>query len=123
MLQKLIEEEKSEQFSVPNYFATAKEVREIIKEEGSFNVERLESIKLRWDGSDLDEEGGKNFKNENERAEFITRNKRSVFEPILKGHFGEGIMDEVFLRFKNKVVQFFPKLDYPILVISLTKIS
>ncbi|XP_054786729.1 jasmonate O-methyltransferase-like isoform X1 [Prosopis cineraria] len=119
----LIEGASLEHFSVPNYFATADEVREIIEEEGSLNVERLESIITNWDGSSLDEEENKRFKNDNERAEFIIRNKRSVFEPLLKAHFGEGIMDELFLRFKNKVVQFLPKLEYPILVISLTKIA
>ncbi|KAK4284750.1 hypothetical protein QN277_001536 [Acacia crassicarpa] len=120
----LIEEEKLEHFNVPTYFATLEEVREILKEEGSFfSVERLESVKLSWDGSSLDEEGDKRFKDENERAEFITRNKRSVFEPICKAYFGEGIMDELFLRFKNKVIQFLPKLVDPLLVISLTKIA
>ncbi|KAI9128379.1 hypothetical protein K1719_001372 [Acacia pycnantha] len=120
----LIEEEKLEHFNVPTYFATLDEVREILKEEGSFfSVERLEGVKVSWDGSSLDEEGDKSFKDENERAEFITRNKRSVFEPICKAHFGEGIMDELFLRFKNKVIQFLPKLVDPVLVISLTKIT
>ena len=116
-----IEEAKLKQFNVPIYFPTMDEVREIIKEDGSFDVERLESIKLSWDGSNLDEAGSESFKDDNERAEFITKSKRSVLEPLLMAHFGEKIMDELFLRFKTKVIQFLPKLDHPVLVISLTK--
>ncbi|KAI9128515.1 hypothetical protein K1719_001508 [Acacia pycnantha] len=118
----LIEEAKLENYNEPNYFATADEVREIIKEEGSFSVERLESIKTSWDGSSLDEEGNESFKDENERGEFVAKYIRAVFEPLLKAHVGEGITDELFLRFQKMVVQLLPKLVYPTLVISLTKI-
>ncbi|KAK4284749.1 hypothetical protein QN277_001535 [Acacia crassicarpa] len=120
----LIEEAMLEHFNMPLYFAPVEKVREIIEEEGSFSVERLEIIKLSWDGSSLDEEAGsKGFKDDNERAEFITRNKRSILEPLLKAHFGEGILDELFLRLKTRIIQFLPKLEDPILVISLTKIA
>ncbi|XP_028767917.1 3,7-dimethylxanthine N-methyltransferase-like [Neltuma alba] len=123
VLENLIEETKLEHFNVPVYVATADEVKEIIKEEGSFSVERLESIETSWDGSSLDDKGYESFKDDNERGKFVARYLRAVFEPLLKAHFGEGIVEEVFLRFQNKVVQLLPKLVYPTLVISLTKIA
>ncbi|KAF7810866.1 Salicylate carboxymethyltransferase [Senna tora] len=56
------------------------------------------------------------------RGKFIAKTIRAVLEPLMKAHFGEGInIDEVFLRFQNKVVQFMPILVYPTLLLSLAK--
>ncbi|XP_054787473.1 probable caffeine synthase MTL2 [Prosopis cineraria] len=121
--QNLIEEARLAHFNVPFYTATENEVREIIKGEGSFSIERFESIKTSWDGSSLDEEGIESFEDDDERGEFVARYVRAIFEPLLKVHFGEGVMDELFLRFKNKVIQFLPKLVYNAFVISLVKIA
>ncbi|XP_028767896.1 theobromine synthase 2-like [Neltuma alba] len=123
VLENLIEEADLVHFNMPIYFARADEVRGIIKEEGSFLVERLECIKTSWDGSSLDEAGCESFKDENERGEFAAKILRAVYEPLLKAHFGAGIMDELFFRFQKKTVQLLPKLVYPTLVISLTKIA
>ncbi|XP_028767895.1 3,7-dimethylxanthine N-methyltransferase [Neltuma alba] len=125
ILENLIEEANLEHFNVPVYHASADEVKKIIKEEGSFSVERFECIKISWDGSSLDDEAAscESVKNENERGEIVAKNIRAVFEPLLKALFGEGIIDEIFLRFQKKAVQFLHQLVYPTLVISLSKIA
>lgn len=123
MLQKLIKEADLEHFNVPIYHPTIEEVKKIIKEDGSFIVERLESINISWDGASLDEEGYESFKDENERGEFVAKKVRAVYEPILKAQLGEGIIEELFVRFQNKVVELLPELVDPTLVISLTKIA
>ena len=119
-MQNLIEEAKMDGFDLPFYDATAEEVREIIKEEGSFSVEKFESTKTRWDGSSPDDdEGCESFKDDYERGESVTKCLRAAYEPFLKAHFGEEIMDEIFVRFKNKVIQFWPELVFPSLVLFL----
>ena len=109
-----------ESFDFPFYDATAEEIREIVKEEGSFSVEKFESTKTRWDGSSPDDvEGCEGFKDDYERGESVTKCLRAAYEPFLKAHFGEEIMDEIFVRFKNKVIQFWPELVFPSLVLFL----
>lgn len=76
---------------------------------------------LGWDAN-INEDAGDY--DENMRSQFIAKNFRAVTEPVLKAHFGVGIMDELFLRFKNKLVQLMmegEKLEDTNLVISLIK--
>ncbi|XP_054782652.1 jasmonate O-methyltransferase-like [Prosopis cineraria] len=92
-------EEKLELFQVPNYHARADEVMKII--EGSFSVKRLESIKTGWDGSILDEEDTDSSKDDNDRAKSVVKLIESIFGPLLRAHFGKGIMDNFFLRLQK----------------------
>lgn len=39
------------------------------------------------------------------RGELITKTIRAVFEPLLSAEFGEGIIDELFLRYAKLVAQ------------------
>ena len=123
-MQNLIEKAKVESFNLPFYTAREEEVREIIKEEGSFRVEKFESLKTSWNGSSSfdDEEGNGSFRDDADRAEYLTKGVRAIFEPLLKAHFGEEMVDEIFVRLKNKVIQFLPELVYPSLVLFLIKI-
>ncbi|CAH9076818.1 unnamed protein product [Cuscuta europaea] len=122
-LQNIIETAKSESLRFPLYHPTAKEIQEMIDEEGSFKIESLESLRVCWDGSNLNQDGSDNdlysLVDVRKRGVFLTRYTRSVFEPLLKAQLGQGLMDEVFLRFQNKVIQFMDRLEYPILVLSL----
>ncbi|CAH9127316.1 unnamed protein product [Cuscuta epithymum] len=123
LTQGMIEMGKLESLRIPIYHPTEKEMREIIQEDGSFTIERLESLRMCWDGSNLNEDGTDNdlyrFVDVGKRGVFLTKYLRSVFEPILRAQLGEGLMDELFLRFQNKVTQFMDRLEYPILVLSL----
>lgn len=122
LVQKLIEQKKLDSFNIPSYCPTAEEVREVIEEEGSFDIQRLETIRTDWiknigvcdDESLFDEE---------KRAEAVAKYIRAVAEPIIKSEFGEAIMDELFRRFKNKVVQLYgvEKLELASLVMHITK--
>ncbi|XP_057746108.1 probable methyltransferase TCM_000168 [Arachis stenosperma] len=125
VLENLIEEIKLESFNLPLYDPTIEEAKEVIEEEGSFTLQRLESVILGWDGNineDVDDE--KNKLDLNKRAQFITKYTRAATEPLLKAQFGEQVMDEFFLRFKNKIFQLMMDveiLEFPSLVISLIK--
>ncbi|XP_020993070.2 S-adenosyl-L-methionine:benzoic acid/salicylic acid carboxyl methyltransferase 3-like [Arachis duranensis] len=125
VLENLIEEIKLESFNLPLYDPTIEEAKEVIEDEGSFTLQRLESVVLGWDANineDVDDE--KNKLDLNKRAQFITKYTRAATEPLLKTQFGEQVMDEFFLRFKNKIFQLMMDveiLEFPNLIISLIK--
>ncbi|WRX15345.1 SAM dependent carboxyl methyltransferase - like 10 [Theobroma cacao] len=116
----LIEEEKLESFDLPYYAATTEEVKEVIEAEGSFTLQRLEVFNMDWDAyikqadSNLDKTA---------RAAIIAKDIRAVGEPILASHFGEDIMDDLFHRFKEDVLEYMEahKCQYINIVMSLTK--
>jgi len=118
----LIEEEKLESFNIPTYEPTIEEIRNVIREEGSFFIQELEIAIVPWDEG-RNEDGDDDFVDENIRAEFIGRHTRAVMEPLLSVNFGAKVMDELFFRFQKKVVQLMEeeRLEYANLVISLTK--
>ncbi|XP_054786838.1 probable methyltransferase TCM_000168 [Prosopis cineraria] len=126
VLEGKVEEAKLDNFDIPYYGPTEKEVREIIEDEGSFSVERVEFSKLGWD-ADMNEsnEGSNNIEDGVAmKAKFVAQYIRAVTEPLLKTQFGEAItMDDLFLRFTNKLVHLMQLNDlvYNNLVVSLTK--
>nr|XP_025642363.1 7-methylxanthosine synthase 1-like isoform X3 [Arachis hypogaea] len=123
VLENLIEETKLESFNLPLYDPTIEEAKEVIEEEGCFTLQRLESVIMGWDGNINEGVDDKNKLDLNMRAEFITKQQRAALEPLLKAQFGENVMDELFVRFKNKVVELMEEkiLEFPTLIISLIK--
>ena len=123
MLQNLIEEAKLDSINMPRYGATAEEVKQVIEAEGSFILQKLETIKSRWDEG-LNESGNDDFVSDtNMGADFIAKYVRATTEPLLKAQFGEGIIDELFLRFRKKVVRLLEeeKLEHANLVMFMIK--
>ncbi|MED6169494.1 hypothetical protein PIB30_021791 [Stylosanthes scabra] len=127
VLENLIEEIKLESFNFPLYDPTIEEAKEVIEEEGSFTIQRVESVILDWVAANINDEGVDNNNNEfdiNMKAEFTTKFVRAALEPLLKAQFGEEVMDEFFFRYKNKIVQLIMEveiLEFPTHIISLIK--
>ncbi|KAF7811855.1 theobromine synthase 2-like [Senna tora] len=125
VLENKAEEAKLDSYDTPHYGPSEKEVRKIIEEEGSFTLEKLEISKLGWDGG-MNEEGDDTIIVHGKlmRAKFIANYTRAVNEPLLKSHFGDAIMDELFLRVSDKLVQLMEEkkeLVFTNLVLSITK--
>ncbi|XVF45320.1 hypothetical protein PTKIN_Ptkin02bG0196300 [Pterospermum kingtungense] len=116
----LIEEEKLESFDLPFYAATTEEVKSVIETEGSFNLQKLEVFNMDWD--DYIKKADSNL-DKTARAAIISKDIRAVGEPILASHFGEDIMDNLFRRFKEDVLDYMEarKCQYINIVLSLTK--
>lgn len=118
----MIEEEKLDSFNLPYYTPTKDEVKKVIEDEGSFTLQRLETFMFDWDAyirradSSLDKQ---------QRAAILATDMRAVSEPILSCHFGEAIMDDLFMRFKRDVIDYMEthQCKFTNLVISLTKKS
>ncbi|MED6190010.1 hypothetical protein PIB30_101582 [Stylosanthes scabra] len=123
LLENLIEKATLECFNMPSYDPSMEEVKQVIEEEGSFILLKLETIHQNWDANGMNN-GNANNDDENMRGEIVAKYFRAVTEPLLKAHFGELIMDELFLRFENKILQLIKKIKifkFPTHVISLVK--
>ncbi|XLS49851.1 hypothetical protein HN51_010528 [Arachis hypogaea] len=115
----LIEATKLESFNLPLYDPTIEEAKEVIEKEGSFTLQRLESVIMDWDGNINEGVDDNNKLDLNMRAQFISKQYRAGFEPLLKAQFGENVMDELFRRYKNKIAQLFMEveiLEFPSIV-------
>lgn len=115
----MIEEAKLEWFNIPVYEPTVEEVKNVIEEEESVFLERLEVVISGWDEG-LNIEGGDG---ENVRAEIISKHARAALEPLLSEKFDAEVINEVFVRFQNKILQIMKvgKLESATFIMSITK--
>ncbi|KAK7351868.1 hypothetical protein VNO77_11612 [Canavalia gladiata] len=119
----LVEEAKLDSVNMPRYGPTAEEVKQLIEAEGSFTLQKLETIKSRWDEG-LKDNGDGDFVSDVEmRANFIAKYVRATGEPFLKAHFGEAIVDDLFLRFRDRVVKLLDEetLEHATQIMFMTK--
>ncbi|XP_062076793.1 S-adenosyl-L-methionine:benzoic acid/salicylic acid carboxyl methyltransferase 3-like [Humulus lupulus] len=120
----IIEAESLDNFNMPLYFPNAEEVKRVVQEEGSFSVQKLNAFEMAWDAGFPTAQEDDNTNNEkHKRGKYVSDYMRAVAEPILVKQFGETIMDELFSRFAEKIIESMAqeKWQYVNLVISLTK--
>ncbi|GMI70206.1 hypothetical protein like AT5G38020 [Hibiscus trionum] len=100
--QGVVKEADVDSFNIPLYAPCKEEVAEIVESEGSFEIKELQVFEvdvscLNRDeqlcnkdlGSDIDMQLGKSYAN----------TMRAVLEPMICSHFGNAIIDELFVRF------------------------
>ncbi|XP_031374973.1 salicylate carboxymethyltransferase-like [Punica granatum] len=96
--QGLVEAADIDSFNLPFYTPYKHEVRDVVEEEGSFTINHLETFVVNWDPFCHEDDESYVFdklKSGRNVADCI----RSVTEPILRSHFGEGLMmDDLFER-------------------------
>lgn len=90
----MISEEKVDSFNLPLYSASAVELREIVKTNGNFSIEKLDTFNNPiWQ---LTTESG---------LEVALSAGRAVFQGILQEHFGSAdVVDKIFETFAKKLV-------------------
>ncbi|XP_039067114.1 salicylate carboxymethyltransferase-like [Hibiscus syriacus] len=118
----LIEDEKLVSFDLPYYAASVKEVKNVIEAEGSFKLQKLESFSIDRDDY-IKKADNDHVVDKTARSAIIARDIRAVGEPILASHFGQDIMDDLFCRFEDGVLDYMEahKCQYINIVMSLTK--
>ncbi|RVX16600.1 Salicylate carboxymethyltransferase [Vitis vinifera] len=116
----LIDEEKMDSFNIPQYTPSPAEVKCEVEKEGSFTINRLEVSEVNWNAyhgefcpSDAHKDGGYN----------VAKLMRAVAEPLLVSHFGDGIIEEVFCRYKKIVADRMSreKTEFVNVTVSMTK--
>ncbi|XXG46420.1 hypothetical protein AAC387_Pa02g1276 [Persea americana] len=95
----LIEKEKVDSFNFPLYEPSPDELMLEIERQGSFFLHRQAVCKVDWDATATD-----NTTNEETgtatriQGEYVARAARAIVEPMLKEHFGEKVVENVFQR-------------------------
>ncbi|KAL2330222.1 hypothetical protein Fmac_017803 [Flemingia macrophylla] len=125
LLEGLIEEAKLDSFNIPTYEPTIEEIRNVIHEEESLLLQRLEIFTVPRDEGINIECGDDSFLDGNRRAEFISTYTRAAMESLLSAKFGAEIINEIFTRFQKKLVQLMEveKFETANLIISMTKMA
>ena len=83
---------------MPFYIPYKDEVKAIIEEEGSFNLEMLHFFEGNWDPNDEDDV--------HKSGEHVANIVRSISEPMLLAHFGNTInIEDLFKIYANRVAR------------------
>ncbi|KAJ4753146.1 S-adenosyl-L-methionine-dependent methyltransferase superfamily protein [Rhynchospora pubera] len=85
VLEGLVEEEKLDSFNIPLYAPSMEEAEAVINEQGLYEIIHIKMTESNRDNV----QSGAN----------LAMCMRSVLEPMIVGHFGAGIVDELFSRF------------------------
>ncbi|XP_030509875.2 S-adenosyl-L-methionine:benzoic acid/salicylic acid carboxyl methyltransferase 1-like [Cannabis sativa] len=120
----IIEAKCLDNYNVPLYWPSAREVKSLIEKEGSFCIQKLNTFEIAWDaGFTTIEHTIYNNEKHKSLGKYVSDYIRAVMEPILVKQFGETIMDELFNRFSHKVNESMANenWNYVNLFISLTK--
>ncbi|XP_077210762.1 putative jasmonic acid carboxyl methyltransferase 2 [Tasmannia lanceolata] len=117
-----IEKAKLDSFNLPYYTPSVKELKAVIETEGSFTLQKLDIIEMNWDGNDNDDNKTIIF-DKFTSGRTVANSIRAVAESMLATHFGEAVIDDLFLRYEKNVVEHLAKekTKHINLVISLIK--
>ncbi|XP_019097984.1 PREDICTED: salicylate/benzoate carboxyl methyltransferase-like [Camelina sativa] len=95
----LVSASKVNSFYIPFYDPNEKEVKEMVKKEGSFELKDLETHG--YDLGHCNQDETKRSKSGENEANYI----RAVSEPLLVAHFGDAIINILFNKFAHHVSQ------------------
>ncbi|XP_047054857.1 anthranilate O-methyltransferase 2-like [Lolium rigidum] len=116
-----VEKKKLDSFNLPYYAPSMKEVNTLIKKNGLFNVEQIKLFESNWDPQDdLD---GDVVLDSASSGKNVAQCIRAVLEPLIVDHFGQDIIEELFMVFAVTVAKHLEKgkAKYPIIMVSLKK--
>ncbi|KAK4835889.1 hypothetical protein QYF36_015812 [Acer negundo] len=100
----LIDKDKLDSFNVPHYSPSPEEVKEVIKKEGSFAIELLETYATEVGDKNIWNGGAKDF----------SHALRSLTESMISHHFGIEIIDKLYDKVTDILVQDFATQIEPI---------
>ena len=120
--QGLIEEDKMDSFNIPQYTPSPSEVKTEISKEGYFSIDHLEVSAIKWNDFDNEFNASNAFSDDGYK---VAKYMRAVAESMLVSHFGDAIIDEVFLRYRKIIADRISKENCQFInvTISITKIG
>ncbi|KAL6011378.1 hypothetical protein ACLOJK_001824 [Asimina triloba] len=80
-----VEEERVESYNVPFFAPSMEELEGVVRDEGSFEMDRSELFEIGRDDSDSVRDGGS-----------MAMAVRAIQEPMIRHHFGQGTVDRLF---------------------------
>ncbi|XP_051216596.1 anthranilate O-methyltransferase 2 isoform X1 [Lolium perenne] len=116
-----VEKEKLDSFNVPYYAPSVKEVKTFINKNSIFDIEHIKLFESNWDPQD-DSEGDVVLDCAISGAN-VAKCIRAVLEPLIVDHFGEDIIEELFMVYASNVAKHLEKGKgkYPIIMVYLKK--
>ncbi|GMI86237.1 hypothetical protein like AT5G04370 [Hibiscus trionum] len=117
----LVQESDVDSFNLPYYTPCKEEMREIIKKEGSFNLDKMEVFEVNWDFEDNDYNENYVFE-KNKSGQNFAKIIRAATESILNNHFGEIVINDLFTRYALHVGEHLSRerTKYTIFVVLMT---
>ncbi|KAI9111284.1 hypothetical protein K1719_017696 [Acacia pycnantha] len=117
VLEGIIKEDRIDSFNVPIYYPSSSELQLEIEKEGSFILNSLEVFEVSWKAACGEEH------NDNSDGYKAAQLIRAVAEPLIVGHFGQAIIDDVFHRYQHILADRMSKDNavFVNLAVSLTK--
>ncbi|XP_004509302.1 S-adenosyl-L-methionine:benzoic acid/salicylic acid carboxyl methyltransferase 3-like [Cicer arietinum] len=104
VLQGIINEDQLNTFNVPWYTPSPSEVKSQVLHEGSFSIDRLEVFEVYWNGFNLNAIEFEMCKSVKDDGYIVAQSMRALLEPLLVSHFGEAIIEEVFNRYQEILI-------------------
>ncbi|KAH7682781.1 Benzoate O-methyltransferase protein [Dioscorea alata] len=109
----VVEKEKIDSFNAPYYAPSPEEVKRAIETEGSFSINSLKSFEASWDAvkehNDMVKENECIAVKIRTTAKLMTKCIRACIESMFVSHFGEEIIDELFVRYNSLLEGYFSK--------------
>lgn len=104
----MVEKEKIDSFNIPIYMPSLSEVEDEVLREGSFIIEHLQISRIDWNlsNTNLNNIPSKDILNSGYN---FAKCIRSVAEPLLVRHFGQHIIDKLFNKYAEIVVDHMSK--------------
>lgn len=122
-MQGLVEESKVDSFNAPFYTPCPEEIKSVMEKEGSFTLDAIEAFEIDWDAGvgTTNPLTGETLS----RGQRVSNTIRAVVESMLAYHFGQDIMDDLFLRYADIVDDYLSKTGAKFinLVVSFTRKS
>ncbi|GFP88555.1 benzoate carboxyl methyltransferase [Phtheirospermum japonicum] len=118
--QGLVKKDDLYSFNMPMYTPCLQEIEAIIGDEGSFNLDKVEVVRVAWDAHK--EYDDKVF-DKNMSGKLVADGVRAFMEPMLTSHFCSSIADRVFDSYAERMAEHLSKerSSYFSPVISLTR--
>ncbi|CAM0914100.1 unnamed protein product [Alopecurus aequalis] len=116
-----VEKEKLDSFNLPYYAPSVKEVEALITKNGLFYVDHIKLFESNWDPQD--DSKGDVVVDCASSGENVAKCIRAVLDPLIVDHFGNEIIEELFMVYVSIVAKHLEKAKakYPIIMVSLKK--
>lgn len=101
-----MDEAKLDSFNLPQYTPSPTEIMNLVDIEGSFTIDHLEIFDVNWEAwktKNYDNSASqlKEMKDHNNVGHGVAKAIRAGIEPLVANHFGEAILDDVFMRYEK----------------------